>query len=87
MFDAIITQNKSRSAKLGTGHGEREGSVVQQTEFVRLQSEPNELIRIRYDSLDNLVAMGIIRRPRPPVPGLNSFPDSPAAQFVADPPG
>ncbi len=75
------------AAKLGTGHGEREGSMVQQTEFVRLQSEPNELIRIRYDSLDNLVAMGIIRRPRPPVPGLNPFPESPAAQFVPDPPG
>jgi hypothetical protein len=75
-------------AKLGTGHGEREGSQVQQTQFVRLQNEPNELVRIRYDSLDNLVAMGIIRRPRPPVPRLSPFPESPAAtEYVADPPG
>ena len=74
-------------AKLGTGHGEREGSAVQETQFVRQQSEPNELIRVRYDSLDNLVAMGIIRRPRPLVPAVNPFPDSRAAQYVADPPG
>ena len=74
-------------AKLGTGHGEREGSVVEETQFVRLQNTPNELIRIRYDSLDNLVAMGVIRRPRPYVPAVNPFPDSRAPQYVADPPG
>ena len=75
------------SAKLGTGHGAREGSVVEQTQFVRLQSEPNEVIHIRYDSLDNLVAMGIIRRPRPYLPAVNPFPGSQAQQYVADPPG
>ncbi len=74
-------------AKLGTGHGEREGSVVQQTQFERQQSSPNEVIRIRYDSLDNLVAMGIIRRPRPYVPAVNPFPNSHEPQYVADPPG
>ncbi len=74
-------------AKLGTGHGEREGSVVQETQFVRLQNTPNEVIRIRYDSLDNLVALGIIRRARPDVPAVNPFPDSRAPQYVADPPG
>jgi hypothetical protein len=75
------------NAKLGTGHGAREGSVVEQTQFVRMQSEPNEVIRIRYDSLDNLVAMGIVRRPRPYVPVVNPFPGSQAQQYVADPPG
>lgn len=74
-------------AKLGTGHGAREGSVVQETQFVRLQSTPNEVIRVRYDSLDNLVALGIIRRPRPYVPAVDPFPDSHARQYVADPPG
>ena len=74
-------------AKLGTGHGEREGSLVQETQFVRLQSTPNEVIHIRYDSLENLVAMGIIRRPRPVAPAVNPFPDSRAAQYVPDPPG
>jgi|HubBroStandDraft_5_1064220.scaffolds.fasta_scaffold143114_1 hypothetical protein len=77
-------------AKLGTGHGEREYSYVSHTEFQRLQPQPNELIRIHYDSLENLVAMGIIRRPPPAWPGPptgNPFPGSPDAQYVPDPPG
>jgi hypothetical protein len=74
-------------AKLGTGHGAREGSVVQETVFERQQNDPNELIRIRYDSLDNLVALGIVRRPRPLVPAVNPFPGSQPAQYVPDPPG
>ena len=47
-------------AKLGTGHGEREYSYVSHTEFARLQLQPNEIIRIRYDSFENLLAMGIV---------------------------
>jgi len=73
--------------KLGTGHGEREYSYVENTEFLRMQPEPNEVIRIRYDSLDNLMAMGIVRRPRPTPPLPNPFPDSQERQFVPDPPG
>jgi hypothetical protein len=73
--------------KLGTGHGVREYSYVTNTEFRRMQSEPNELIRIRYDSMDNLVAMGVVRRPRPVLPIPNAFPDSQGQQFVPDPPG
>jgi len=73
--------------KLGTGHGEREYSYVENTEFLRMQPEPNEVIRIRYDSLDNLVAMGIVRRPRPTPPVPNAFPGSQERQFVPDPPG
>lgn len=75
------------TAKLGTGHGAREYSYVEDTEFQRGQSEPNEVIRIRYDSQENLVAMGILRRPRPLPSGPNPFPDSPGRQFVPDPPG
>jgi len=73
--------------KLGTGHGEREYSYVENTEFPRMQPEPNEVIRIRYDSLDNLMAMGIVRRTRPTPPVPNPFPDSQERQFVPDPPG
>ena len=73
--------------KLGTGHGEREYSYVNHTEFQRMQAQPNEVIRIRYDSLDNLFAMGIIKRPRPTAPGANPFPASPAQQYVPDPQG
>ncbi len=73
--------------KLGTGHGAREYSYVDHTEFERLQSRPNEIIRIRYDSMDNLLAMGIVKRPRPAAPGINPFPVSPEPQYVPDPRG
>jgi hypothetical protein len=73
--------------KLGTGHGEREYSYVNHTDFVRMQSQPNEVIRIRYDSLDNLLAMGIIRRARPAASTANPFPATPEPQYVPDPRG
>jgi hypothetical protein len=73
--------------KLGTGHGEREYSYVSHTEFLRMQDHPNEVIRIRYDSFDNLLALGIVKRPRPAAPSANPFPASPEQQYVPDPPG
>jgi hypothetical protein len=76
----------SPPTKLGTGHGEREYSHVDHTEFERLHTQPDELIRIRYDSLDNLIAMGIIEKSHPPVPSANPFPASVQQQYVPDPP-
>jgi hypothetical protein len=73
--------------KLGTGHGAREYSWVSETEFSRRQPQPDEIIRIRYDSLDNLVAQGIIERPRPAWPSANPFPGSLPRQYAPDPPG
>lgn len=71
--------------KLGTGHGEREWSEVSQTNFERAQSSPNETIRIRYDSHENLIAMGVIQPPRYPYQRPpNAFPES--LDFVPDPP-
>ena len=72
--------------KLGTGHGQREESTVSHTSFSRLQSQPNEIIRLRYDSRENLIASGVIRVPvgRAPVP--NPFPDSDRNAYVPDPP-
>jgi hypothetical protein len=75
------------AAKLGTGHGEREYSYVNHTEFLRMQNQPNVVIRIRYDSFENLLALGIVKRPRPPAPWANPFPASPDQQYVPDPPG
>jgi hypothetical protein len=75
------------TAKLGTGHGEREYSYVSRTDFQRMQAQPNEVIHIRYDSIDNLVAMGIIARPRLASPGADPFPASPGRGYVPDPPG
>jgi hypothetical protein len=62
--------------KLGTGHGARETSYVRNTTFDRLSSTPNEVLKIRYDSFENLAAMGVIRNP---------FPDS-MQRYVPDPP-
>jgi hypothetical protein len=77
----------SLGAQLGTGHGEREYSTVGHTAFDRLQAQPNEIIRIRYDSYENLIAKGIIHRaPSAPLP-VDPFPLSRPQQYVPDPPG
>ena len=71
--------------KLGTGHGEREWSQVSQTTFERAGTRPNETITVRYDSRENLVAMGVIPEPRRHQPRTpNPFPDN--LSFVPDPP-
>jgi hypothetical protein len=72
--------------KLGTGHGAREVSYVQDTTFDRLSSTPNELIKIRYDSYENLVATGVVPN-RPAWQRPNPFPDSSLPRYVPDPPG
>ena len=71
--------------RLGTGHGEREYSYAVDTEFHRAQPQPNEIIRIRYDSFENLVAMGIVRGPRPAGHAPDPFPGSEQRRFVPDP--
>lgn len=70
--------------KLGTAHGQREESVVSRTEFERAQDRPSEVIRIRYDSREALMAMGVIPAIAPRVP--NPFPMSGNATYVPDPP-
>jgi hypothetical protein len=58
--------NAAPAQKLGTGHGAREASYVQNTTFERLSNTPNEVINIRYDSWENLLAMGVVpSRPWP----------------------
>ena len=81
----LAERARESAAQLGTGHGEREYSYVADTEFRRQQSQPNELIRIRYDSYENLIAMGIIRRPYPASHAPDPFPESRDRRFVPDP--
>lgn len=73
----------SRDERLGTGHGEREYAPTGLTTFVRASERPDEVVRVRYDSHDNLVALGVIRpwRAAPLVP--EPFP----SRFVRDPKG
>jgi len=71
--------------RLGTGHGEREWSVVTTVDFVRATSYPQSIRRIEYNTYANLVAAGVIparpyaeHRPQP-------FPGNPGG-YVPDPP-
>lgn len=73
------------AARLGTGHGARENSLVSQTTFARQQTQPNEVIRIRYDSRENLIASGVIRELVPMIPRPNPFPESRSYSYVPDP--
>jgi hypothetical protein len=72
----------AEESRLGTGHGRRLDSGAVYTAFERASDEPEEIIRIYYDSRKNLVARGIIPQPwrvarRAPEP----FPSA----FVPDP--
>jgi len=66
------------AAPLGTGHGRREWSPAQRVEFERAGSRPDQRVVIRYDRRENLVAQGVLPRPRPwrepdPFPGALGF--------------
>ncbi len=76
------------ATRLGTAHGQRETSWVSRTQFERAQSQPDEIIQIRYDSRDNLIASGVIRVPVPRqhMPRIDPFPASEQATYVPDPP-
>lgn len=69
-----------KSARLGTGHGRSETSVVTYTEFERATTTPAEIITIYYDSYRNLLAQGVIRGP-----SLATRPDPFPARFAPDP--
>jgi hypothetical protein len=84
--DSLAKAAPVPSPKLGTAHGQREASVVSHTSFARLQPQPNEVIRIRYDSRENLIASGVLREPQPYPPRPNPFPESGAMSYVPDPP-
>jgi len=73
--------------RLGTGHGERETSVARITTFERATSQPEQRVEIRYDSVDNLAAAGVIPPPRTAwTPPPHAFPGDPPRNYVPDPP-
>jgi hypothetical protein len=79
--ESALSKSTLRAPSLGTGHGRSETSIVELTEFERAQATPDQVITIRYDRYEALVAMGIIALP----PSPKAFPDSTAA-YVPDPP-
>jgi hypothetical protein len=84
-----LARRQAPAPSLGTAHGRRETSYVGKTNFERAQSTPDEVVRIRYDSRENLVVAGVI--PVPPTPrwprpaGPSPFPGSDPG-YVPDPP-
>ena len=87
-MDAVRSSRAAPQAapRLGTGHGERESSPVTHTRFERRAGQPDEVITLRYDSRDNLLALGVIPRPPSGPRRLDAFPESPSAGYVPDPP-
>jgi len=77
------------SPSLGTAHGRRENSYVGKTTFERARSSPDDVVRIRYDSRENLIAAGVIPPEPPPrwtrPNGPSPFPGSDSG-YVPDPP-
>jgi hypothetical protein len=68
---------------LGTGHGRGEYSPVRQVAFERVSARPDEIVAIRYERREALVAMGVLPAPRPVWRNPDPFPG--ALSFVPDP--
>jgi hypothetical protein len=83
---AARSEHKARrdaeESRLGTGHGRRLDSGAVYTAFERASDEPEEIIRIYYDSRRNLIARGIIPEPRRVA---QRVPEAFPSGFVPDP--
>ena len=76
----------ARDEKLGTAHGQIERSFIDIVSFERATPYPQLIRQIEYDSYANLVAAGVIPRPRPDYPP-RAFPFQRGDPgFVPDPP-
>lgn len=72
----------SDSGPLGTGHGQRETSVVSYTDFQRASSTPDDVITLYYDTRERLIAQGVIPTPER---SFTPLPDPFPGHFVPDP--
>jgi hypothetical protein len=68
---------------LGTGHGRGEYSPVEQVAFERASTRPDEVVAIRYERRESLVAMGVLPETRNGLRDPDPFPG--ALSFVPDP--
>ncbi|HZX77142.1 hypothetical protein [Lysobacter sp.] len=67
----------------GTGHGAREHSFATRTTFQRATTLPAQVLRLRYDDRDGLVARGVVRSSC----CMQDFPHAFPGGFAPDPPG
>jgi hypothetical protein len=68
---------------LGTGHGRGEYSPAQRVEFERANTTPDEVVAIRYERRETLVALGVLPATRDRPRHTDPFPG--ALSFVPDP--
>ena len=81
-----FSQN-DQGEKLGTAHGAREWSVVEDVPFVRATPHPQTILQIEYDSYDNLIASGVIPGGRRDDQRPRAFRSQPhGGGYVPDPP-
>jgi hypothetical protein len=69
-----------KSESIGTGHGERVTSQATSTEFKRASDKPYKVISFYYDTYDNLLEKGIIKKK---YQGPQAFPTE--TKFAPDP--
>jgi len=81
----VMPEAAAQMPALGTGHGRREYSPAQQVEFERASPTPDELITIRYERRETLVAMGVLPAPRRWPWSRDPDPFPGAMGFVPDP--
>ena len=84
MDSAASAPYEPAAQRLGTGHGEREYSPIERTEFERLTSYPQQVVTLYYDAPAQLAARGII--PRWTRPWQPRRPDAFPVGYVPDPP-
>lgn len=66
MAGADAARAASPTSPLGTAHGERRWSPSARTHFVRARAAPDEVVALRYERRDALLARGVIRVERQP---------------------
>lgn len=59
-----VADAPAAASPLGTAHGERRWSPTSTTRFIRAGDSPDEVIGLRYERMEQLVARGVIRRER-----------------------
>jgi hypothetical protein len=87
--NAVRPEAKQRAAQpaapLGTGHGRSETSYVTQVAFERDTRQPAQIVSVRYDRRDNLVAMGVLPPPWPSYAERTPSPFPGSLRFAPDP--
>lgn len=80
---AAKAESRAAEPRLGTGHGHREWSSAELTEFERASDTPAEIVTIWYDSYRNLARQGVVPRERAHWP--RHRPDPFPGGFAPDP--